>query len=136
MNLTRSITRRKELKAMQNRTFTRSLLSVSMIVLVAVIFLQRYNLLNAVMAQPQEVKKVQKWDYCYVSSPFTYETANTWKVNVSYGGEVRRADSDSTGIAALNKLGDEGWELVSASDEIVRQNEPRISSRFILKRPR
>ena len=121
---------------MQNRTFTRSLLSVIMIVLVAVIFLQRSNLLNAVTAQPQEVKKIQKWDYCYVSSPFNYETANTWKVNVSYGSEVRMADSDSTGIAALNKLGAEGWELISASDQVVRQGGAEISTRFILKRPR
>lgn len=121
---------------MQNRTFMRSLLSIFMIVLVAVIFLQRYNLLNAVMAQPQEVKKIQRWDYCYVSSPFAYETATNWKVSVSYGGEVRMADSDVTGIAALNKLGAEGWELISASDEVVREGGPPIRTRFILKRPR
>ena len=90
---------------MRNRTFTRYLLSLTVIVLIAVFFLQRHNLMNPVMAQAQEVKKVQKWEYCYVSSPFTYGTANNWKVHVSYGREMQLADSDPTGVAALNKLG-------------------------------
>jgi hypothetical protein len=123
---------------MRNRTFTRYLLSLTVIVLIAVFFLQRHNLMNPVMAQPQEVKKVQKWEYCYVSSPFTYATANTWKVHVSYGREMQLADSDPTGIAALDKLGSEGWELVTACDEGVHIVTPGVppSTRFILKRAR
>jgi len=87
------------------------------------------------MAHQQETRKVDKWEYCYMSSPFNYTTNKIWKVYVSQGGETQMADSDRTGITALNRLGTEGWELVSASDEVGGPSLP-TSTRFVLKRPR
>jgi hypothetical protein len=76
---------------------------------------------------------VQQWEYCYVSSPFPCKTNTNWKVNVSYGGAMQMADADLTGITALNKLGADGWELVSASDAAQGSSS---TPRFILKRPK
>ncbi|SRR6266404_6582425 len=123
---------------MRNRIFTRSLLGLGIVGLVAVTFLQRQNFMNPAMAQPQEVKKVSRWEYCYVSSPFIYGTATNWKAHVSYGREMQLVDSDPSGVAALNKLGAEGWELVTASDEGVHVVTPGLppSTKFILKRAR
>lgn len=120
---------------MRNRIFKGPLLALAVIGLATVVLLNRRNLVTPAMAQPQETRRVEKWEYCYMSSPFNYNNNKTWKVYVSQGGETQMADSDRTGVAALNKLGGDGWELVSASDEVVSTGLP-TSTRFVLKRPR
>ena len=123
-----------------NIRITRSAaLILTVICLATIVLVSRHHPLGEAMAQSQE--KHQKWEYCYVSSPFMFGTSGSisTKVYVSQGGEKWLADSDSTGVAALNKLGADGWELVSASDELTFTGGAPIlpqSTRFILKRPR
>ncbi len=124
---------------MNTRTTRSAFLVLTFICLAALVLLSRHHALGEAIAQSQE--KSQKWEYCYVSSPFQTGTIGnlTYKVFVSQGGEKWLADSDSTGVAALNKLGAEGWELVSASDELTFTGGAPIlpqSTRFILKRPK
>lgn len=117
---------------------TRSAVLLLTVVAVATLFLlSRIHSPSEAMAQSQQ--KLQKWEYCYVSSPFQYggNGGITTKVFVSQGGEKWLADSDSTGVSALNKLGAEGWELVSASDELMSTGgapRPPTTTRFLLKR--
>ena len=124
---------------MKNRITRSAVLVVTVVGLTALILLSRHHLTGEAMAQSQE--RPQKWEYCYVSSPFQYGSIDSisTKVYVSHGGEKWLADSDSTGVAALNRLGAEGWELVSASDELPNvggsPNHP-TQTRFLLKRPR
>jgi hypothetical protein len=119
-----------------------ALLTLSVIALITVVMVSRHNLPGEVLAHSQDVKKPQKWEYCYVSDAFTSGSPDkiVYKVWVSQGGEISLADSDRTGIAALNKLGADGWELVSASNEIsyrenVQMNFP-ATTRYLLKRPK
>ena len=125
---------------MKNQIARSALLTLSVIALITVALLSRDNL-RAAMAQA-DVRKPQKWEYCYVSDAFTYGSADkiVYKVYVSQGGEVSLADSDRTGIAALNKLGAEGWELVSASSEISYRETTQLNfpatTRYLLKRPK
>ena len=115
-------------------------LALTVIWLASIVLLGRhYPSVEVMAAQSQE--KHQKWEYCYVSSPFSFGTSGSLstKVYVSQGGERWLADSDSTGIAALNKLGADGWELVSASDDNTYSGPPANlppTTRFVLKRPR
>lgn len=122
---------------MKNR-FKRAALVLTVICFAALTLLSRHYLPGEVMAQSQE--KSQKWEYCYVSSPFTFGSNGSisTKVYVSKGGEKWLADSDNTGVAALNRLGAEGWELVSASDELTPSGIPGnpTTTRFLLKRPK
>ena len=112
---------------------------LAVVCLATIVLLSRQNVLGEAMAQSD---KHQKWEYCYVSSPFYFGTVGNYslKVYVSQGGEKWMADSDNTGVAALNKLGAEGWELVSASDELTNNGSspanPPTTTRFLLKRPR
>lgn len=124
---------------MKNRIAGSAVPILLMLGLATLISLSRPHLLGEAMAQSQP--KSQKWEYCYVSSPFQYAIGSTvsFKVWVSLGGEKSLADSDGTGVAALNKLGAEGWELVTASDELnVTGGEPvpPVVTRFLLKRPK
>jgi hypothetical protein len=110
-------------------------IALVVVVGLAGILLGRHSTMNQAMGQSQQAKKAQQWEYCYVSSPYTYKTANNWQVNISYGGATQMADTDMTGVAALDKLGADGWELVSASDESVGQGQPSKTG-FLLKRPK
>jgi hypothetical protein len=117
-----------------------AVLVVLAIGLATLISLSQLPPLDEAMAQSQE--KPQKWEYCYVSSAFQFGSIGkiSFKVYVSQGGEKLLADSDSTGVAALNRLGADGWELVSASDELSYAGgspvTPRMLTRFLLKRPK
>ena len=94
---------------MKNR-ITQSVVLVLLVVgLATLVSLSRHDLLGEAMAQSKE--RPQKWEYCYVSSPFQSGTIGniSFKVYVSQGGEKWLADSDSTGVAALNRLGADGW---------------------------
>lgn len=124
---------------MKNRITRSAALVLTVICLATIVLLSRNYLTGDAMAQSQE--KTQNWEYCYVSSPFTAGTSGSisTKVYVSTGGEKWLADSDSTGVAVLNRLGAEGWELVSASDELTPIGGPSslpTTTRFLLKRPR
>lgn len=125
---------------MKNRITRSAVLLLAVVSLATLVSLSRHHLQGAAMAQSQE--KPQKWEYCYVSSPFYYGNSGggySTKVYVSQGGEKWLADSDSTGVSALNKLGAEGWELVSASDELMQAGSPPApptTTRFLLKRPK
>lgn len=125
---------------MKNQIKRSAALVLTVICLATFALLSRHYLPGEAMAQSQE--KSQKWEYCYVSSPVTVGSSNgsvSTKVFVSKGGEKWLEDSDSTGVSALNRLGAEGWELVSASDELTPMGLPSAhptTTRFLLKRPR
>ena len=124
---------------MKSRITRSAVLVPTLICLATIGFFTRHHLFGEAMAQSRE--KPQQWEYCYVSSPFLFgSTGNiSTKVFVSQGGEKWLADSDSTGVSALNKLGADGWELVSASDELTNNGgtpPPPTSTRFLLKRPK
>ena len=124
---------------MKNRITRSTALVLAVICLVTIVLLGRHHALDAAMAQSQD--KPQKWEYCYVSSPFLLGTAGgiSTKVYVSRGAEKWMEDSDSTGVSVLNKLGADGWELVSASDELILTGgppSPPVSTRFLMKRPK
>jgi len=125
---------------MNTRIGRSAAVALTVMFLTTMVLLSRHHLLGEAMAQSQE--KHQQWEYCYVSSPLQVGVAGggiSTKVFVSQGGEKWLADSDSTGVSALNKLGADGWELVSASDELVFTGVPPSlpqSTRFILKRPK
>lgn len=123
---------------MKNRIRQSVVLVLLVVGLATLVSLSRHDLLGEAMAQSKE--KPQKWEYCYVSSPFQSGTIGniSFKVYVSQGGEKWLADSDSTGVAALNRLGADGWELVTASDELTYTGgspvSPPMLTRFLLKR--
>ena len=104
----------------------RSFSSILLIVIVAMVGLHVWNIAgSSTAAQTQESKKAQKWEYCYMSAP--YSTVDGSKVMVFRGGEPEIRDSDHTGVAALNKLGADGWELVGTSGD---------ATKFFLRRPK
>jgi hypothetical protein len=108
------------------KLYCRSLSSILLILIVTMVGLLVWNIAgSSTAAQTQESKKVQRWEYCYMSAP--YSTVEGWKVAVARGGEQEIRESDQTGAAALNKLGADGWELVGATGD---------ATKFFLKRPK
>ena len=69
----------------------------------------------------------QRWEYCTVNT-VTPGTGG-WKAQISYGARTENVDSDISGISTLNRLGEGGWELVSAV------HEKGNSVEYFLKRP-
>jgi hypothetical protein len=69
----------------------------------------------------------QRWEYCTILS-VTPGTAG-WKAQVARGGIIETMDSDLSGTTTLNKLGADGWELVSVS------HQTGNSAEYFLKRP-
>jgi len=116
-----------------NRNFRIVFLTLFVLSLAIFVLLSRSSLVKRAVAQPQESKKLQRWEYCYMSAP--YPGKDGWKVTISRGGDQEALDSDMTGAAALNKLGSEGWELVGVSDAVTNQGNQTIT-RLFLKRPK
>jgi hypothetical protein len=108
-------------------------LIILIISLLMVGFLTWSRFVEPTSAQTQENRKTQTWEYCYMSAPYTMPEG--WKVTVSRGGKEEIRDSDTTGTAALNKLGSEGWELVGTSTNVTNQGNQTFTS-FYLKRAR
>jgi len=69
----------------------------------------------------------ERWEYCTVN--MVTPGSGGWKAQVSRGSSIDNVDSDITGISTVNRLGLEGWELVSAV------HEKGNSVEYFLKRP-
>jgi hypothetical protein len=69
-----------------------------------------------------------RWEYCTILN-ITPGTGG-WKAQVARGGVIETMDSDLSGTSTLNRLGAEGWELVSVS------HQTGNSAEYFLKRPR
>ncbi len=69
----------------------------------------------------------QRWEYCTILN--ITPGSGGWKAQVARGGVIETMDSDLSGTTTLNKLGADGWELVSAS------HQTGNSAEYFLKRP-
>lgn len=108
-----------------------STLALLVLILLTGALLGCQSLFRLTSVDKQESKKVQRWEYCLMSPP--YPTPYGWKVNIYLGGKDETIDSDMSSVAALNKLGADGWELVGVSDEVVNQGNQTFT-KFLLKR--
>jgi len=108
----------------RNRKFTTLILIVSVLALASITEFGRYAL-QAIQAQTR--LPTQRWEYCTVNM-ITPGTGG-WKAQLSHGGAIENVESDLTGISTLNRLGMNGWELVS----VVHQTGN--SAEYFLKRP-
>jgi hypothetical protein len=115
---------------MGNKNF-KVVLSLIVLSLATFALLGGFNLVKPAFAQPQETRKVQQWEYCYMSVPQPGKDGSY--VTISRGDHQEALDSDTTGAKALNKLGADGWELVGVSNEVTNNH---TYTRFFLKRPR
>ena len=82
-------------------------------------------------ASPTGEKK-QKWEYCRVLDTYRSEN-NQYKTQIispsTQPGQIDEIDSSYGGLAALNKLGAEGWEIVGI---VPHQSSPE----YMMKRPK
>jgi hypothetical protein len=92
---------------------------------IALVSLLSLRALKAQTRQPPSAR--ERWEYCTVN--MVTPGSGGWKAQVSRGSNVENVDSDITGIYTVNRLGFEGWELVSVVHE--RGN----SVEYFLKRP-
>ena len=109
----------------RNRNFTIVILIVSVLALASITEFGR-QAVQAIQAQTRPTQP-QRWEYCTVNM-ITPGTGG-WKAQVSHGGAIENVESDITGISTLNRLGMNGWELVS----VVHQTGN--SAEYFLKRP-
>src|SRR5437762_6614852 len=98
----------------------RILVMVSCLVILGFVMTIGWHVLSgATMAQGRSGSSApttrQKWEYCTVLN-ITPGTAG-WKAQVARNGIIETMDSDVSGISTLNRLGLEGWELVSVSHQ-------------------
>ena len=110
----------------RNRKFTILILIVSVLALASVTGFGRYAV-QAIQAQTRLPGQSQKWEYCTVN--MITPGSGGWKAQVSHGGGIENVESDITGISTVNRLGLNGWELVS----VVHQTGN--SAEYFLKRP-
>ena len=77
---------------------------------------------------------MQKWEYRFVSA----ELGNSdWRVRFIDGKEVANWKTTTTLYDYANKIGDEGWELVSAPyTSLLKYNGSETIFRLIFKRPK
>jgi hypothetical protein len=110
----------------RNRKFTILILIVSVLALASITEFGR-QAVQAIQAQTRLPTQPQRWEYCTVNM-ITPGTGG-WKAQLSRGGGIENVESDITGISTLNRLGMNGWELVS----VVHQTGN--SAEYFLKRP-
>ncbi len=112
---------------MRNRITTILLLVV--LGTVGLLALNRYA--AAKPSTTEETKR--KWEYCHVFASYPTEN-NHYKAPIESAstpvGRFDEIDSNYGGLAALNKLGADGWELVAILPS--NGNGPE----YILKRPK
>jgi len=113
----------------RNRKYTILIIILSVLAFASITECGRYAL-QAIEAQtriPTQPPRSQRWEYCTVNM-ITPGTGG-WKAQVSHGGSVENVDSDITGLSTVNRLGVDGWELVSVV------HEAGNSAEYFLKRP-
>ena len=111
----------------------RILVMVSCLVILGFVMTTGWHVLSgATMAQGRTGSSTpanrQKWEYCTILN-ITPGTGG-WKAQVARGGVIETMDSDLSGTSTLNRLGLDGWEMVSASHQTGNSVE------YFLKRPR
>lgn len=108
-------------------TINRKHLAIVIVTIIALTFLTLgREALQASSRQPPPPPR-ERWEYCTVNmvTPGT----GGWKAQTSRGSSVENVDSDITGISTVNRLGLEGWEVVSVV------HEKGNSVEYFLKRP-
>src|SRR4029077_1518285 len=107
----------------------RSVVAIAILTAIVLITITElsYRALNAQARQPTQLSARQKWEYCTVN--MVTPGSGGWKAQLSRGSSIENVESDITGISTVNKLGLEGWELVSAV------HEKGNSVEYFLKRP-
>lgn len=110
----------------RNRKFTILILIVTVLTFVSITEFGR-SALQAIQAQTRLSTQPQRWEYCTVN--MITPGSGGWKAQLSHGGAIENVESDLTGISTLNRLGMNGWELVS----VVHQTGN--SAEYFLKRP-
>jgi len=100
------------------------ILVLSVVGIVSIAELGRYAF-QAQTRPPASPMTRVRWEYC------TVNTINDggWKAQVMNGTNSQRVESDYTGMLAVNRLGDDGWELVS----VIHPTETSVE--YFLKRP-
>ena len=105
----------------------KSVVVIVMVTAIALISLTELSL-RALKAQTRPSPSGrEKWEYCTVQ--MVTPGSGGWKAQVSHGSSIDNVDSDLTGISTVNRLGLEGWELVSVV------HEKGNSVEYFLKRP-
>ena len=113
---------------MRNQRMT--LLVLLVIGLGAFLVLSRYAI--AKPSATEEPKR--KWEYCHVLGSY-HVGDNHYKAQIilpsTPDGRVDEIDSSFGDLAALNKLGADGWEIVG-----IIPNQSNSNPEYILKRPK
>jgi hypothetical protein len=110
----------------RNRKYTILIFIVSVLALASITEFGR-PALQAIQAQTRVPTQPQRWEYCTVN--MITPGSGGWKAQVSHGGNIENVDSDITGLSSVNRLGSNGWELVS----VVHQTGNSVE--YFLKRP-
>ena len=117
---------------MHNQRFRIPLMISCLIVAGLVTAIGWHSLSGATMAQVRPGGSTpanrERWEYCTILN-ITPGTAG-WKAQVARNGTIETMESDLSGTTTLNRLGLEGWELVSVS------HQTGNSAEYFLKRPR
>ena len=105
----------------------KSAVIIVIIAAIALVSLTEFGL-RALKAQGrQPLPGRERWEYCTVQ--MVTPGSGGWKAQFSKGSSIDNVESDITGISTVNRLGQEGWELVSVV------HEKGNSVEYFLKRP-
>lgn len=110
----------------RNRKFTILIIIVTVLALASITGFGRHAV-QAIQAQTRLPGQPQRWEYRTVNM-ITPGTGG-WKAQMSHGGSIESVDSDLIGISTVNRLGQNGWELVNVV------HETGNSAEYFLKRP-
>jgi hypothetical protein len=96
-------------------------------------------------AEARRAGALQKWEYCFFTTSTTQKdrwspTIGVASVRYSAGGDIEQVEGRSEEEAALNamnKLGEEGWELVAIRESFnLSDGYGNSSARYFFKRPK